>query len=299
MALTSYQTQVQRLLHDANATYYSLSDITAYINTARGQISLEGQCVRALISGYVSSVAVNAVGSGYTSPTVVFSGSGTGATATATLSGGTITNVTVVSTGSGYDATTTATISDPTGTGCTLTVTMAGTNLTVVGQEVYTFASRAPQAQLVSGVQGILGVISVAVSWGSMKPLLRQEIWTRFQAYYRSYSTGLQSWPTIWSQYAQGVNGSMYVWPLPSQVVSMDWDCFCRPLDLVDGNTPEAIPYPWTDAVQYYAAMLAFDNSQRATDADRMQTQYTKYMKRARAMSEPELPPDPYYADEY
>ena len=52
MALTAYITETQRLLQNPGAptTLYSVADITVYINTARGQLAAEGECVRALAS---------------------------------------------------------------------------------------------------------------------------------------------------------------------------------------------------------------------------------------------------------
>ncbi len=56
-------------------------------------------------TGAVGSVNVTSGGSGYTSaPTVVFTGGGTGAAATATVLGGVVTGVTVTNGGSGYNA---------------------------------------------------------------------------------------------------------------------------------------------------------------------------------------------------
>lgn len=48
MALNAYLTQTSRLLHDPNNQNYSISDLTAYINIARGQISAISQSVRNL-----------------------------------------------------------------------------------------------------------------------------------------------------------------------------------------------------------------------------------------------------------
>ena len=72
----------------------------------------------------------------------------------------------------------------------------------------------------------------------------------------------------------------------------MDIDSICIPVDLVDDTTPDAIPYPWTDAVPYYAAYICYMNSSRAADAMRMFSetqpfgQYQIFMRRARKMSE-------------
>jgi hypothetical protein len=294
--LDAYITQVQRLLHDPNATYYPTSDLTAYINTARGQIAAEGQCVRVLLpsTGPIETLTLTNGGASFTStPTVTVKGTGTGATATATVAGNVVTALNLTNAGTGYDQTTTVTITGGGGHGATATAVVLVNNAQLA-QEVYTFNSVNDIAQLTPGVQGVLGLVSVAVSWGSQKPMLQKWVWSDFQAYLRSNNTGLQSWPAVWSQYGQGGAGSIYIYPLPSQIMQWDWDCYCYPLDLTQDTDPEAIPWPWTDCVAYYAAYLAYDNSQRKGDSDRMITIYERFMKRARAMSEPDFVPDPY-----
>jgi len=69
--------------------------------------------------GVVTSIAVNAGGSGYLSATVTITsadGLGSGATATAQVTGGVITKITVTAAGSGYDTAPNVTISAPTTT---------------------------------------------------------------------------------------------------------------------------------------------------------------------------------------
>lgn len=44
--LLQYQQQTQLLLNDPNANLYNLSDLTTWINTARGQIAAAQQCIR-------------------------------------------------------------------------------------------------------------------------------------------------------------------------------------------------------------------------------------------------------------
>ena len=300
MALTAYQQDTQRLLHDPSATYYSLADLTAYINKARNQIALESQSVRALVCGVLGTITVTAGGSGYSAATVInVAGSGMGGVVVPNISvGHVITSATVVAGGTSYDTTanTTITATDSGGgTGATFSAAISGANVTVVGQEIYTFASRNAAAQQInSGINQILGVMSVSVSWGSMKPMLDRRTRTDFQANFRAWTTGYLGQPAVWSQYGQGVNGSIYMCPMPAQVLNMDWDCFCAPIALVDDTTTEALPFPWTDAVQYYAAHLAYANSQRQTDADAMLKLYVDNMKRARAMSDPSFIPSPY-----
>lgn len=165
----------------------------------------------------------------------------------------------------------------------------------VVGQEVYTYASFNTQVQVTPGVNNILFVQTIAVNWGALKPTLDYMVWNDFQAYLRSYSVSLQGQPAIWSQYGQGVGGSAYLWPVPSSVAAMDWDCVCLPILLVDDTTVEAIPDPWTDAVPYYAAYLGLMNARRPEEAKNMFSVYKEYMSGSRVWAEPMMIPT-YYA---
>ena len=74
----------------------------------------------------------------------------------------------------------------------------------------------------------------------------------------------------------------------------MDWDCICTPVVLVDDTTAEAIPYPWTDCVPYFAAYLALMNSRRPEEAANMFKLYETFMKRARSFSESTFVPSYY-----
>jgi hypothetical protein len=295
MALAAYQVQLRRLLHDATAAFYTDADLTSYINIARTQIAAQGECVRVLtpIAGPIASVTVTNGGSGYTAPTVTFTGNGGGATGTVNLTAGVVTSITVNTPGF-YQQPVTVFIADPTGIGASAQAVINNISSTVVGQEVYTFASRNPIVALTPGVAAITKVNSVAVSWGTLKPVLRMWTWNDFQAFFRSYNTILQNWPSDCAQFGQGAAGSIYVFPLPSQVTAMEWDCLCSILALVDDNTPEAIPFPWTDAIQFYAAYLALSNAQREGGADRMLKIYDMMMKTARKQSEAPFVPDAY-----
>ena len=99
---------------------------------------------------------------------------------------------------------------------------------------------------------------------------------------------------STWSQLGQGASGTLYLWPIPTGVVTLTLDCVIIPVNLVNDSTVEILPYPWTDAVQYYAAYMAYFNSQRTADADRMWQEFQKYMQRARDMSTPTALPRNY-----
>ena len=80
--------------------------------------------------GYLNVVTVTAGGSGYTStPTVVITGKGTGATASCTVANGAVTSVAITQTGSGYDQSTNISFTGGGGTGATATVSIASADV--------------------------------------------------------------------------------------------------------------------------------------------------------------------------
>jgi hypothetical protein len=296
MALTKYQQRTAILLNDPGQQLWSLTSLTAFINEARSQIAAEGECIKVLPPGTngVASITVTAGGSGYISaPTVTITGPGTGATATAVLTGDAVTSVTVDTAGSAYDYTTAISFSGGSGAGATAVPVINCVN-TVAGQEVYQFSAVNPLAQLTAGVASILFISSVAVSWGALKPTLDQWNWDDLQAKVRAYPV-VSGQPAMWAQFGQGVGGSIYLQPVPTTTLPMEWNCVCLPIDLATDSDPEAIPYPWTDAVPYFAAYVGFMNARRPEEAKNIYGEFELRMKRARAFSESMSVPS-YYA---
>jgi hypothetical protein len=293
--LNTYLLRTARLLNDPAQQFWSTTDLTAYINEARGQIAAEGQCIKVLppSTNGIASITKTAGGSGYaTAPAVVITGPGTGATAHSVLTAGAVSSVVVDTPGVGYDNTTLITFTGGGGTLAAASPVIKCVN-TVNAQEVYTFASINPLVQLTAGVGSILFLESVAVSWGALKPMLDQWNWNDLQAYIRAYPI-ISGQPAIWAQFGQGQNGSAYLQPVPTGTLQMDWNCVCTPVDLVDDTTPEAIPYPWSDAVQYFAAYLAFMGKRRPEEAKNAFGIYENTMKRARSFSESSFIPSYY-----
>jgi len=293
--LAKYLSRTSILLHDASFQFYPQANVISFINEARGQVAAEGQCIKVLPPGTngIASITVNTGGNYAGTPTVVITGPGSGAVATAHMTGSAVTSITVGTAGSGYDNTTVISF-----TGGTPTVQATATPVincvnTVANQEIYTFSSVNTLAQLTAGVASILWVSSVAVSWGALKPTLRQWNWDDLQAYIRSYPV-VSGQPAMFAQFGQGEGGSIYLQPVPTQAAAMEWNCVCTPIDLVDDTTAEAIPYPWTDAVPYFAAYLAFLSGRRPIEAKGMYDIYDATMKRSRSQSESSYIPDFY-----
>ncbi len=292
--LSTYVTDTQFQLHDPNSQAYALAAVQNAVNTARSQVAGEGECVRALLSGgVITSLTLTAPGSGYTNGvgTVTFTGSGNQAFATAVISGGVVTSVTLTNGGWGWLTAPTIAITDSAGVngGATVTATVNNSASTVTTQESYQFSALNTLASLTAGISSVISITSIACQWGSgsvYKPILRRRAWSWYQANCRVYSISAMNFPAYWSSYGQGVNGSFYLFPIPGQVMSMDIDALCLPVALASDSTADAIPYPWSDAVKYYAAFLCYSNSSRAEDATRMFNLYTLHMQRARKMTE-------------
>lgn len=302
--LATYQDQLQDLLNDSNAYFYTPSQLTKYINRARQIIARETQAVRITptSTGSLASFIVSNGGVGYvTPPTVTISppdGQGVGfinATAFATLTGPSVTSVTVLLPGTGYVNIPTVSFAGGGGGGAAATAVLTSFNHTVPYQEVYTAQAVNPiiQAQN-AGIKGITSVQSVAVSWGSWKPVLDQCAYSAIQAYYRAQTITTQNFPVLFAQYGEGENWSAYLYPIPAQTSQMEWDCYCVPVDLVDDTTAEAIPAPFIDAICFLSAYYAYLNAQRPDSAQRMTAEYKRYLREARAASQPAMIPSFY-----
>jgi hypothetical protein len=134
------------------------------------------------------------------------------------------------------------------------------------------------------------------VSWGGIKPTMRHLDFSAFQAYLRAYNTQSTNWPAVWAQYGQGVQGSVYLNPIPSMTMQMEWDCYVLPEDLRTDEDPEFIPYPFTTAVPYYAAYWASIpvNTDMANYYDQL---YKRALKEARSWTDIAIFPDFYTPD--
>ena len=176
---------------------------------------------------------------------------------------------------------------------------------TVPWQEVYPFAD---WIALVQGVnpqyQSILACRSVAVAiggqWqrdgqitrGGWKPVWKRVIWTDFQARFRIYNgsfIGTISEPGWWAQYGEGPIGSIYLSPIPGQKNPMEVDLTCIPFPLLTDNDACPIPYPWNDAVPYWAATLCLIQQQRTQDATAMAATFSAELPLCAAVVCPQM----------
>ena len=262
----TYEFQVLDLLHDPNFARWTPAQIDSYINTARKQLVMDTGCLRTLQASYctagveqytfgqVSGAAVLSGGSGYTAPTVSFSGGvgGSGVTATVSQSGGAVNAVTITNYGSGYSTAPTATISDPTGTGATIGVG-------IVSSLTY-------------------DILGINLLWGTERYSLMWKPFRTFSAWYRPYSVGsYQRQPVAWAVYGES---SFFLGPTPDQSYAIEIDSIILPTPFVTGDTTtqDAIPVRNQDPIPFYAAYLAKKNARNLGEAESFFGDYTRRM---------------------
>jgi hypothetical protein len=265
--LLNYNTQVRRLLHDATGQYWSDSELTDYINTARNRVVADTGCNRILQVGAISN-GIEAFNFGgvtgvqvltsnnlfATTPSVQFAGGGgTGAAATAVMTGTapnlTLSSITVTAQGSGYT-------SAP-----AVSFTGAGT-------------ATASAGVLVSST---LDVLNCTIQWGATRVPLDYMPFTQFNRDVRGLMTYTQR-PIVFSMYGQN---TAYLGPIPDQMYVAEWDTVVRPADLVNSGDIDTILAPYTDPIPFYAAYLAHFKDNQMTEADRFRAEYLRKAKEA------------------
>jgi hypothetical protein len=304
--LFRYTQEVQRLLRDTRQELLNPADLASYINQARNEIALRAQCIRILtpISGSVISAEVTNPGSGYVAPVVTITPpdfpTGTGlwpngaqAKAQATQIGGSLAAVNIIFGGSGYFQPQ-AEIIDTKGNGSGAAVSLSVQNINLLnqGQEVYPFSS--VDLSPFPGVGEIYTVKSCSIIYANYRYSVPIYSFSTYQAFIRQYPFQYQYVPTVGSQFGQGTSGSFYLYPIPSQVYQIEWDCLCLPEELVSDTTPEIIPRPWTYAVKYFAAHLAYLELQNMNYARMMLDMFEKQLNIYSTSARPGRASNPY-----
>jgi hypothetical protein len=176
-----------------------------------------------------------------------------------------------------------------------------GTISTVVGQASYPFSNINFGASATTGIQGAIHVRRINYNLGQGAQWIPPRAWEYFDLYHLNNPVPVPGPPEVWAQYAQGAatpaagssaSGSFYIDPPPDNVYTLNCDCACYPIPLVNDATVEAIPYLWTDTVPFFAAYYAFLSSQtgaRRADAEAMYGYYKEFLNRARQAANPSV----------
>jgi len=274
--LFEYLEQTQRFIRDAKQEFVDPQNLIEYVNRARREVAERTQCVRRLtpISGSVVQANVISGGSGYSAATVVTitppdvpSGAppypgGAQATALPIIIAGVIQAVDIQYGGSGYFQPIATVTDSGGGTGAEVTLTISPINLLQPNQEQYSFSDI--NVSMFPGVDSVYAIKSVSVLYANYRYSLPMYSFSVYQSMIRQYPYQYTYVPTFCSQYGQGNAGSFFAYPWPSQIYAWEFDCFCIPQDLINNQSVDVIPQPWSDVVPYFAAHLAYLELQNA-----------------------------------
>jgi hypothetical protein len=299
VTLQTYINSTRRLLHDANANFWSDPELTDYINSARNRtirdtgvnrviqntVAIQNQEVYTFdnSSGSVSGVVITNAGSGYTTaPNVSIGASPTGnnATATATISSvgeygsnstGSVSSVNIVSGGAGYTSAPSINITSADGNGS--------------GAAALAFLNGMPQGNLT------MDIVNINLYWGNTRIPLRYLPWTQFNAELRFWINYVGR-PIAYSMYGPD---TFYLQPVPDQNYSIEIDTVVEPATLVNLSDVEtSMPDIWTEPVAYYAANIAKYKEQSYGEAELFKRQYDSKVQNLLSSTFTRRMPDPY-----
>lgn len=187
---------------------------------------------------------------------------------------------------------------------------------TVPGQEQYPLAQWNSLIQeVVPGAQSAISCRSIAigvggrwikepsgewrVAFGSWKPMWRRKVFTDFQATLRIYGgsfMGTFSSPGWYCVYGVGPNAKILLAPIPTMAMPMEVDLDLIPFPLLTDDDQDCIPYPYQDAVAYWAAIMCLMQMQRGQDAQNLVQLYNADLPMCASVVQPTLVTNPYGA---
>lgn len=274
--LSSYITQVRRLLHDANGNFWSDAELTDNINSARNRVVRDTGCLRTI---QVTQVPCTPVAGGGTPH--AWSAGGTVNTGDYIFSNIYIYKVTI---GGVLDA-------DP-------PLYPSGTNVyppsTAFTNGTATLLYAGPceiinYSALPSGDQ-TLDIININLYWGNTRIPLRYLPWTQFNAELRFWQNYIGR-PIAFSIFGQS---QIYISPVPQQGYTVDIDTVILPTPLVIAPDIDNIKEPYTNPVSFYAAYLAKYKEQSYGEAEIFKQQYEKQVQSVLVSTFTRRMPTPY-----
>jgi hypothetical protein len=274
--LSSYLTEVQRLLHDANAVFWSTSELTDYINEARERVVRDTGCLRTLqiTSTPLSNTGVVAIpwsnGLTVTAGQFIFSN----IFIYQVITGG------VLNSDAAPYPTGSATF-PPSGTFTNGTATLQySSNCEIISL-----------AALPNGIQ-TLDVLNVTLYWGNSRIPLRYLPWSNFNAQLR-YWQNYVGRPICFSTYGQG---QLYIAPVPDQSYAIEVDTVILPtaLSLNNPTQVDSIVDPYSTPVAFYAAYKAKYKEQSYGEAEIYKQEYAKHVQAVLNSTYTRRIPDPY-----
>lgn len=274
--LQGYITEVRRLLHDANGNFYSDSQLTDYINSARQRLVRDTGCLRSLQVTQAPCTPVSGGKSPYfwSANTVVASNDYI------------VSNVYIYKVTSGGTTGTTAPPYPVSGqafppstpfTNGTATLQYAGPS------EIINYTA------LPSGAN-TLDVLNINVIWGNTRIPLRYMAWTDFNANLRYWQNYIGR-PVAFSIFGQG---QIYISPIPDQVYAIELDTVIMPVQLTTLTQTDEIQEPYSTPVSFYAAYLAKYYEQSYGESEIYKQEYMKHAQAVLSSTFTRRMPDAY-----
>lgn len=242
MSLSFYQQDCASLLWDYGLAFTPKKQLTRWINDARSQVAYRSGCIRRHLTGQ------SAFGAAAQPGAFLPGGAQPGAA-----------QPNVAANAQNFAAT--------------------GAFQAIPGVERYPFQGFAnPKLRVQhAGIGGIVDVGQVSASWGgSPMPALAWLPWDELQAYARAYQNLVTSYPFYWSVLADGGDGEVWLFPVPSQPGDMEWDVYCYPAPLNSDNDFDTIPEGRRNAVKFSAVSLALAGKGRYADAAYLQSEFER-----------------------
>jgi hypothetical protein len=269
--LNSYITEVQRLLHDANANFYSTAQLTDYINSARERVVRDTGALRTI---QVTQTPCQV-------PSTATIGGATPANPTAWVANTAVNNGDFLFSNIFiYQVTATGT------TGDTAPPYPASNN--------NNYSNYPPSGQFLSGTAGLtyvgncenifyaalpeglntLDIININLYWGNTRVPMDYLSWSDFNSRLRFWQNYIGR-PLAFSIYGQG---NIYIGPVPDQVYQLEIDTVILPTALTqsDPTAVDPIQDPYTTAVKFYAAYLAKFYEQSFGESEIFKQEYLK-----------------------
>lgn len=160
-----------------------------------------------------------------------------------------------------------------------------GTMSTVATQAVYNHSAiTLPGASGFGPVQFIERMWYVDPNPANQEVPLDGRRWGWFSLYFVTIQPAAAAIPTTWSQYSQGTTGTFYIGPAPTGIANLAMDCVAQPIKLgvnTVATDVDAIQYPFSDSVPYYAASLALKSKRQYDDATTYMQQFDEYIRMA------------------
>jgi len=282
--LSTYITQVRRLLHDANGNFYTDQQLTDYINSGRERTVRDTGALREIVVTQTPcqvppSATIN--GASPTNPVAW------AASTAYTLNQFVFSNIFIYQ------------------------VTQAGTSDTTAppypANNTNNYSNYPPSTQFLNGTVGltyvgnceninyaaltnlmgssplspssgntVLDILNINLYWGNTRVPLDYLSWSDFNARLRFWQNYIGR-PLAFSIYGQG---QIYVGPVPDQIYQVEIDCVVLPTDLSlnSASTTDTITDPYNTCVQFYAAYLAKYYEQSYGEAEIYKQEYQKHI---------------------